>query len=143
MKFLTTYKTRPFHILGGTGLAFGAVGGALLTWMLVDFFRGIRVGGRPALSAGVLLVLVGVQLAATGLIAELVVSRTRARETSPARGLRIAWLRRGRARSHADGRAFCRVGRTHADSERRGRNFLSRSRQAHHEVGQQPDREDL
>ena len=49
-------------------------------WMLVDFFRGIHVGGRPALSAGVLLVLVGVQLAATGLIAELVVSRTRARE---------------------------------------------------------------
>ena len=80
VKFLTTYKTRPFHILGGLGLGFIAIGGGLLTWMFVDFLREVRVGGRPALSAGVLLVLVGVQLAATGLIAELIVSRTRQRE---------------------------------------------------------------
>jgi glycosyltransferase involved in cell wall biosynthesis len=80
VKFLTTYKTRPFHILGGLGLAFMTVGGGLLAWMFVDLIREVRVGGRPALSAGVLLVLVGVQLAATGLIAELIVSRTRQRE---------------------------------------------------------------
>jgi dolichol-phosphate mannosyltransferase len=80
VKFLTTYKTRPFHILGGLGLAFMTIGGGLLTWMFVDLLREERVGGRPALSAGVLLVLVGVQLAATGLIAELIVSRTRQRE---------------------------------------------------------------
>jgi dolichol-phosphate mannosyltransferase len=80
VKFLTTYKTRPFHILGGLGLAFITIGGGLLTWMFIDLLREVRVGGRPALMAGVLLVLVGVQLAATGLIAELMVSRTRQRE---------------------------------------------------------------
>jgi dolichol-phosphate mannosyltransferase len=80
VKFLTTYKTRPFHILGGIGIALGAIGAGLLTWMLVDKLRGIGIGTRPALLTGVLLVLVGVQLAATGLIAELLVSRTRNRE---------------------------------------------------------------
>jgi dolichol-phosphate mannosyltransferase len=80
IKFLTTYNSRPFHILGGLGLAFAAIGGGLLTWMFIDLLSGAHVGNRPALSAGVLLVLVGVQLAATGLIAELIVSRTRQRE---------------------------------------------------------------
>jgi dolichol-phosphate mannosyltransferase len=80
VKFLTTYDTRPFHILGGLGVAFGLVGSGLLTWMLVDRISGGHVGTRPALTAGVLFFLVGVQLAATGLIAELVVSRTRQRE---------------------------------------------------------------
>ena len=80
VKFLTTYKSRPFHILGGIGLAFGAVGSALLTWMLVDWMRHIRVGGRPALMAGVLFVLVGIQLASLGLLAELIVYRSRRRE---------------------------------------------------------------
>jgi len=79
VKFLTTYKTRPFHILGGLGIALGAIGAGLLTWMFIDKLRGIGIGTRPALLTGVLLVLVGVQLAATGLIAELLVSRTRQR----------------------------------------------------------------
>jgi glycosyltransferase involved in cell wall biosynthesis len=84
VKFLTTYKTRPFHILGGLGLAFITVGSGLLAWMFVDLMREVRVGGRPALSAGVLLVLVGVQLAATGLIAELIVARTQRERGHPA-----------------------------------------------------------
>jgi len=80
VKFLTTYKARPFHILGGMGLALGAVGAALVGWMSIDWLRGIGVGNRPALLAGVLLVLVGVQLASLGLLAELIVYRTRRRE---------------------------------------------------------------
>ena len=56
---------------------------ALLTWMFVDMLLGQAVGRRPALIAGMLFVLVGVQLAATGLIAELLVSRTRVRDTRP------------------------------------------------------------
>jgi dolichol-phosphate mannosyltransferase len=80
VKFLTTYKTRPFHILGGLGLAFGAVGSGLLTWMFIDWLRHVRVGSRPALIAGVLFVLVGIQLASLGLLAELIVYRTRVRD---------------------------------------------------------------
>jgi hypothetical protein len=48
--------------------------------MSIDWLRGIGVGSRPALLAGVLLVLVGIQLASLGLLAELVVYRNRRRE---------------------------------------------------------------
>jgi dolichol-phosphate mannosyltransferase len=85
VKFLTTYKTRPFHILGGVGFACGFVGAALLTWMFIERLMGHGVGSRPALTAGVLLVLVGLQLASLGLLAELIVYRTRSRvRTRPA-----------------------------------------------------------
>jgi glycosyltransferase involved in cell wall biosynthesis len=84
VKFLTTYKTRPFHILGGMGVACGVVGSSLLAWMLVEWLRRIPIGTRPALLAGVLLVLVGVQLASLGLMAELIVFRTRGRERARA-----------------------------------------------------------
>jgi glycosyltransferase involved in cell wall biosynthesis len=80
VKFLTTYTKRPFHILGGIGLGCGVFGTGLLTWMLVDKLRGISIGNRPALLAGILFVLVGVQLVSLGLLAELIVSRTRQRE---------------------------------------------------------------
>ncbi len=80
VKFLTTYTKRPFHILGGIGLGCGVFGTGLLTWMVVDKLRGVAIGNRPALLAGILFVLVGVQLVSLGLLAELIVSRTRQRE---------------------------------------------------------------
>lgn len=73
VKFLTTYDARPFHLFGGLAALCGAVGGALLAWMLVLRISGEAVGSRPALQAGVLLVVVAVQLASLGLIAELLV----------------------------------------------------------------------
>ena len=84
VKFLTTYRTRPFHILGGLGLACGVLGSGFLTWMLVDKLGGHSIGSRPALIAGVLLVLVGLQLASLGLLAELIVYRTRGPAARPA-----------------------------------------------------------
>jgi glycosyltransferase involved in cell wall biosynthesis len=74
VKFITTYDRRPFHLIGGTGLVVGAVGAALLTWMLVARILGNAVGDRPALLAGVTLAVVGVQLVSIGLIAELMVN---------------------------------------------------------------------
>ncbi len=50
----------------------------LLTWMLVLRISGETIGTRPALLAGVLLVVVAVQLASLGLIAELLVHLRRA-----------------------------------------------------------------
>ena len=49
------------------------MGSGILAWMLVLRITGERVGDRPALLAGVLLVVVAVQLASLGLIAELLV----------------------------------------------------------------------
>jgi glycosyltransferase involved in cell wall biosynthesis len=73
VKFLTTYTARPFHLFGGIAALTGLVGTALLAWMLVLRISGERVGDRPALLGGVLLVVVAVQLASLGLLAELLV----------------------------------------------------------------------
>jgi dolichol-phosphate mannosyltransferase len=73
VKFLTTYTARPFHLFSGIAALCGAAGMGLLTWMLALRISGETIGSRPALSAGVLLVVVAVQLASLGLIAELLV----------------------------------------------------------------------
>ncbi|MFO7280408.1 MAG: glycosyltransferase family 2 protein [Thermoanaerobacterales bacterium] len=71
VKFLTTYTGRPFHLFGGLGVIMGVVGGALLGWMLVERLMGNQIGTRPALLAGVLLVVVSLQMVLLGLLAEL------------------------------------------------------------------------
>ncbi len=73
VKFLTTYNARPFHLFGGAAAVLGAAGTALLGWMLVLRIAGDQIGTRPALLAGALLVIVAVQLASFGLLAELMV----------------------------------------------------------------------
>ena len=71
VKFLTTYPGRPFHLFGGLGVLMGVAGSGLLGWMLVEKLLGNPIGTRPALLAGVLLVVVGVQMVLLGLLAEL------------------------------------------------------------------------
>ncbi len=77
VKFLTTYTARPFHLFGGIGVALGAVGTAMLAWMLGSKLLGHAIGDRPALTLGVLLVVVAVQMVSLGLLAELVVNLRR------------------------------------------------------------------
>jgi glycosyltransferase involved in cell wall biosynthesis len=80
VKFITTYTGRPFHLFGGLGIAFGVIGGALLTWMFVLKLMGEGIGERPALIIGVLFTVVAVQLMTLGLLAELIVHFRRDRE---------------------------------------------------------------
>lgn len=85
VKFLGSYDARPFHFFGGLATIIGAGGTGLLTWMLMLRLQGERVGDRPALLAGVLLLVVAVQVASLGLLAELVIHlsrRDRSRATS-------------------------------------------------------------
>lgn len=77
VKFLTTYDTRPFHLIGAIGILIGFVGAALLTWMGVLLLAGEGVGTRPALTIGVLCTVVAVQLVSVGLLAELFVHHRR------------------------------------------------------------------
>lgn len=72
VKFLITYDRRPFHLIGGLGIALGAAGVALMLWMLIEWIMGTEVGNRPALLAGVTLFMVGVLLVSVGLLAELI-----------------------------------------------------------------------
>ncbi|MBU4423354.1 MAG: glycosyltransferase, partial [Gammaproteobacteria bacterium] len=69
--FFMRYRQRPLHAFGGLGLWLAAPGGLILTWLLVQKLLGEDIGGRPLLLAGVMLVLMGVQMIAAGLIGEL------------------------------------------------------------------------
>lgn len=83
VKFLDTYTSRPLHLFGGTGIVLGLGGLAVLAWLVVDKLQGHNLGDRPALFAGILLVVVAVQLVSIGLLAELFVH---ARQPRPGPG---------------------------------------------------------
>jgi glycosyltransferase involved in cell wall biosynthesis len=72
IRFLMRFLHRPMQAFGGAGFALGLAGFAILAWLAFDKLAlGREIGGRPLLLLGVLLVLIGVQLLATGLIGEL------------------------------------------------------------------------
>jgi glycosyltransferase involved in cell wall biosynthesis len=71
--FLLKYERRPAHFFGAVG-AFILLGGlGVCGYLTILKLLGNDIGHRPLLMLGVLLVVVGVQVLATGLIAELIV----------------------------------------------------------------------
>jgi glycosyltransferase involved in cell wall biosynthesis len=73
---LTRYSRRPAHLFGGMGLLAGIVGFGILVYLTgVWTFTDQPIGTRPLLLLGVLLVLLAVQLASLGLVAELLVNQ--------------------------------------------------------------------
>lgn len=76
IRFLLSYENRPSHLFGGVGLVSFLLGFGMLVWLTIDkLVLGHSIGDRPLLIAGVLLVLVGLQLTLFGLLAELVVQQ--------------------------------------------------------------------
>jgi glycosyltransferase involved in cell wall biosynthesis len=74
VKFLLSYGTRPAHLFGLMGLAFGAAGSGILAYLAyVRLFQDTAIGGRPLLLLGALLFLTGVILVNFGLMGELLV----------------------------------------------------------------------
>jgi glycosyltransferase involved in cell wall biosynthesis len=74
---ITRYKARPLHFFSIIGLPLLALGGVFITYLTILWFMGLGpIGNRPLLLIGILLMLTGVQLTVTGLIAELILSRT-------------------------------------------------------------------
>ncbi|MCA9592871.1 MAG: glycosyltransferase family 2 protein [Myxococcales bacterium] len=71
--FLMKYERRPAHFFGGIGGATLLLGVVICGYLAVIWFGGQSIGHRPLLSLGVLLIVVGVQILATGMIAELMV----------------------------------------------------------------------
>ena len=69
--FFMRYRQRPLHAFGGLGLWLAAPGVLILAWLLLQKVLGEDIGGRPLLLAGVMLVLMGVQMVVAGLIGEL------------------------------------------------------------------------
>jgi glycosyltransferase involved in cell wall biosynthesis len=92
--FLLKYERRPAHFFGGVGALISLGGVGILSYLSVIWMMGEAIGKRPLLILGVMAVVVGVQILATGLIAELIVHlgaaqapyviRRRVEHTSPA-----------------------------------------------------------
>ncbi|MDO8964436.1 MAG: glycosyltransferase family 2 protein [Coriobacteriia bacterium] len=71
--FLSGYAERPLHLLGGVGLLLTAAGSAIFLALLVVALRtGWSMSESPFLNLGLLLVVTGIQLFVSGLIAELI-----------------------------------------------------------------------
>jgi glycosyltransferase involved in cell wall biosynthesis len=75
--FLLRYGRRPAHFFGALGMLTLSVGVALGMYLTVIWCMGQSIGHRPLLILAVLLIVVGVQILATGLIAELIVHLAR------------------------------------------------------------------
>ena len=75
--FLLRYGRRPAHFFGAVGSLTLAVGVLIFGYLSVIWFQGQSIGHRPLLILAVLLIVVGVQILATGLIAELIVHLAR------------------------------------------------------------------
>jgi glycosyltransferase involved in cell wall biosynthesis len=74
VKFLLNYGTRPAHLFGLMGLAFGGLGAGILVYLaFIRLFLDTPIGGRPMLLLGALLFLTGVILVNFGLMGELLV----------------------------------------------------------------------
>ncbi len=76
VRFLTRFRERPLHILGGVGLSLlglGAVGMISLAVLWLDPANR-PIGTRPLLFYSIALLLVGLQLVTLGILAELVTS---------------------------------------------------------------------
>lgn len=71
--FITRYKFRPLHMFGYLGLVFFTLGGVIGLYLsYLRLVLGEKIGDRPLLLFGALLIIVGVQITMTGLIGELI-----------------------------------------------------------------------
>jgi glycosyltransferase involved in cell wall biosynthesis len=83
--FVTKYTQRPLHIFGSLGTIMLLIGLAINIWMTVEWSLGYPVGDRPMLLLGILLMLMGIQLISTGLLAEMI---TKAGQNSTEYGIK-------------------------------------------------------
>jgi glycosyltransferase involved in cell wall biosynthesis len=74
VSFIGRYRHRPLHLFGGLGLVLTTIGVAILVYLTVDKALGHAIGGRPLLTLGVLLIVVGMQFFSLGLISEMITS---------------------------------------------------------------------
>ncbi|MDQ2669710.1 MAG: hypothetical protein M3Y31_03685, partial [Gemmatimonadota bacterium] len=74
LTFLLRFTDKPLRFFGLVGSALGVAGGAILLALLIErVFFGGGLSDRPVLLLGVLLVVLGVQAIALGLVGEMIV----------------------------------------------------------------------
>jgi glycosyltransferase involved in cell wall biosynthesis len=73
MLFFQKYFQRPGHIFGGLGLFSFFTGFLISSYLLILKIKGEDIWGRPIMILGFILILGGVQLITTGIVAEIIV----------------------------------------------------------------------
>lgn len=68
--FLTRYSKKPMHLFGLMGLVFTALGIFVNIYLTALWFMGQKIGDRPLLLLGVLMIILGIQFFSMGFIAE-------------------------------------------------------------------------
>lgn len=70
--FFMRYRTRPGHFFGGIGIGLGVLGTLILSYLMaLKVFLGEDIGTRPLLFGGFFLVIAGIQMVTSGVLAEL------------------------------------------------------------------------
>lgn len=70
--FLKKFSTRPLHMFGRAGMIAFFLGFCCCAYLTIDkLILGATIGDRPLLLLGILLIMTGIQLISTGIIAEL------------------------------------------------------------------------
>jgi glycosyltransferase involved in cell wall biosynthesis len=80
--FITKYTRRPLHLFGAFGLLAFTAGFAIDAYLAVRWLAGESLSDRPLLILGVLLMLLGLQVLTTGLLAEMMTHKTFRRDDS-------------------------------------------------------------
>ncbi|MBI5645720.1 MAG: glycosyltransferase family 2 protein [Ignavibacteriae bacterium] len=73
--FTSRYTQRPLHVFGTIGSILLVLGIVINAWLTVEWLLGMPISNRPLLFLGILLMLVGIQLISTGLLAEMIAKR--------------------------------------------------------------------
>jgi len=72
VSFYLSYFNRPLYVFGGLGSITGGIGVLILLYLsFTKIALGEDIGTRPLLSLGILLLVLGVQMVSTGLIADM------------------------------------------------------------------------
>jgi hypothetical protein len=72
--FLARFTKKPLRFFGMIGVSLFVLGGLLVTWVVIErFFFDKGLTERPALLLSTLLVVLGLQLFALGLLGELII----------------------------------------------------------------------
>lgn len=74
MIFLSKYSKRPLHFFGFIGASLFGLGVLIGLYLSILHFMGQAIGTRPLLLLGLLLMILGIQIGFTGLIADLVLN---------------------------------------------------------------------
>jgi glycosyltransferase involved in cell wall biosynthesis len=86
--FLTRYSKKPMHLFGLMGLVFAALGVVINVYLSVLWCLGHKIGDRPLLLLGVLMIILGIQFFSMGFIGEFLTFQMQQRHRAEAPPIR-------------------------------------------------------